>query len=156
MRIILAADHAGYALKEHLKGALSEEGHEVEDCGNTAFVEGDDYPEFVACAARRVSEMPDDAVAIVLGGSGQGEAMVANRFPHVRATAYYGEPNTEGQPAILALSREHNNANVLSLGARYLTKEEAIAAVTDWLQRPFSREERHVRRNEAIDTYGTV
>jgi ribose 5-phosphate isomerase B len=156
MHIVLAADHAGFALKEHLKSMLSEEGHEVLDCGNTIFEEGDDYPEFVACAARRVSETPDDTVGIILGGSGQGEAMVANRFPHVRASVYYGEPNTEGQPSILSLSREHNNANILSLGARYLTREAAVAAVTDWLSRPFNHDERHVRRNEAIDTFGAV
>jgi ribose 5-phosphate isomerase B len=105
----------------------------------------DDYPDFISIAAQKVSQSPKDK-AIILGGSGQGEAMVANRFPHVRATVYYG-----GSDEILKLSREHNDANVLSLGARFLGKETAEKAVRLWLAGEFSGEQRHVRRIKKIE-----
>lgn len=145
MRIYLATDHAGFNLKQALILYLKELGHDVHDSGPAQLVAGDDYPPIIAEAARRVSAEPD-ARAIILGGSGQGEAIVANRFPHVRAAVYYGGPLD-----IIRLSREHNDANILSLGARFLSESEAKDAVRTWLETPFSGEERHVRRIAQID-----
>ena len=153
MHVLFAADHAGFDLKEGLKSHVAELGHTVEDLGAHAYVEDDDYPDYVAPAAARVSAEPDTVRAIVLGGSGQGEAIVANRFPRVRAIVYNGESRGAlfNNLDELRLSREHNDANVLSLGARFLTFEEARAAVTCWLATPFSHEVRHVRRIKKIE-----
>jgi len=141
MKIYLAADHAGFGLKEKIKQLLIKQGYAVKDFGAFEYNEGDDYPDFVHKAAAAVAKNPDDALGIVIGGSGQGEAMVANRYKGVRAAVYYG-----GRNEIIKLSREHNNANVLSLGSRFLSEEEALAAVDLWLRTPFSKEERHQRR----------
>lgn len=145
MKIFIGTDHAGFELKQKLVPFLQSLGHEVVDFGADEYKEGDDYPDFIAPVAKAVSA--DSAVrGIILGGSGQGEAMVANRFPHVRAAVYYG-----GTLDIVRLSREHNDANILSLGARFLTEEEAKGVVNLWLNTPFSGEERHVRRIEKLE-----
>ena len=91
---------------------------------------------------------PNNVRGIVMGGSGQGEAMIANRFKNVRATVYYGGGKSlvEENDTIIKLSREHNNANVLSIGARFVTEEDAMRAVHEWLEAPFPEDERHVRR----------
>lgn len=146
MIIYLAADHAGFALKEELKERLRAASYRVEDQGAFKLEPGDDYPDFVSIAARLVAADPANNRAIVIGGSGQGEAMVANRYPGVRAAVYYG-----GDERIIALSREHNNANILSLGARFLSEAEAWRAVEEWLKIPFSGDERHLRRIAKID-----
>jgi ribose 5-phosphate isomerase B len=140
MKIYLASDHAGFELKVALKIMLVEEGHEVEDFGAHQYEPEDDYPDTVTKVATAVANNPESR-GIVLGGSGQGEAMACNRIKGARATVYYGGPNE-----ILRVSREHNNANILSLGARFMTEKEAKSAVTEWLSTPFSNEERHVRR----------
>ncbi|MEX0909933.1 MAG: RpiB/LacA/LacB family sugar-phosphate isomerase [Candidatus Paceibacterota bacterium] len=145
MKIYLATDHAGFAIKEEIKRSLTEGGFEVEDCGAHEYTESDDYPDFIALAARAVSIDSENTRAIILGGSGQGEAMLANKFPNVRAALFYG---LSGE--IATLSREHNDANVLSLGARFVTKEEAKRIVKVWLHTEFSKEERHVRRLDKI------
>jgi ribose 5-phosphate isomerase B len=144
--IFLAADHAGYDLKETLKPFLIEHGYNVEDCGASMRDLADDYPDFISLAAKKVAENPTNARAIVMGGSGQGEAMVANRFKGVRAAVVYS-----ANEQIVKLSREHNNANLLSLGARFLSDEEAKAIVLLWLETPFTGEVRHVRRINKID-----
>ena len=146
MTIYIATDHAGFALKEKLVSFLREKGYDVIDCGAETFDPEDDYPRFIEKAARAVSEDPENRKAIILGGSGQGEAMVANRVKGVRATVYYG-----GNPEIIALSREHNNANVLSLGARFVSEEEAKQSVELWLSLPFTGAQRHTRRIAQID-----
>jgi len=140
MTIYLATDHAGYMLKEAIKKNLQEQGRTVIDCGAITREPEDDYPDYISKAAQAISENPDN-FAIVFGGSGQGEAMVANRFKGVRAAVWYG-----GSSEILKLSREHNNANVLSFGARFVSEQEAIEAVSLWLKTPFSNDERHKRR----------
>jgi ribose 5-phosphate isomerase B len=146
--IILASDHAGFKLKEAVKSFLQEKGYNIEDVGARKFADGDDYPEYMVKAAKKISmDMKGEKKAIIFGGSGQGEAMVANRFPGVRAAVWYGD-NTE----ILKLSREHNDANVLSIGARFVSEESAKEAVALWLETPFSGEERHQRRIEEIDS----
>jgi ribose 5-phosphate isomerase B len=141
MKIIIAADHAGFNLKEELKPFLGGLGHDVEDKGAFSLDPEDDYPDFMIPAAEAVAKDPENIRGIIIGGSGQGEAMVANRFSGVRAAVYYG-----GNEEIVRLSREHNNANVLALGARFMDEDEAKRAVELWLAEKFSGEERHLRR----------
>lgn len=150
MKVYFAADHAGFELKNELLNFVrGEMNHDVEDCGALSFDEADDYPAIIAAAAQKLSidvAAGRDSRAIILGGSGTGEAIVANRYAHVRAVTYYG-----GTHDILKLSREHNDANALSLGARFLSKDEACDAVRVWLTTLFSRDERHIRRIGQID-----
>ncbi len=146
MIIYIAADHRGFKLKEVLKIFLEENGHQVVDFGNDHYDENDDYPDFVFPVAKKVAENPEQNRGIVLGGSGQGEAMVANRIKGVRAAVFYG-----GSEEIIKLSREHNNANILSLAADFLGEEQARQAVRIWLETPFSSEDRHLRRIGRID-----
>lgn len=145
MKIYLASDHAGFALKRELVTFLASRGYELFDCGPLRYEHDDDYPDYVSKAAENVSKNPSDR-GIVIGWSGQGEAIVANRFPHVRAAVFYGGPKHT-----LTLSRQHNDANILSLGAHFLTTDEAKTAVELWLGTKFSGEERHMRRIEKIE-----
>lgn len=147
MKIYLATDHAGFELKEKIKDFLKKDGYEVEDFGALTFDPQDDYPDFISKAAQAVSKDPKSR-GIILGGSGQGEAMVANKFPGVRAAVYYGR--AEDMPK---LTREHNDSNILSLGARFITEEEAKNAVKLFLQTSFSKDPRHVRRIDKILNY---
>jgi ribose 5-phosphate isomerase B len=146
-KILFATDHAGFELKNVLVEYVKTLGFDVEDMGAHTFDANDDYPDFIILAAKAVSADPTNSKAIVLGGSGQGEAIVSNRFPGVRAVVYYSK-NLE----IIKLSREHNDANILSLGARFLADDEAKEAVKLWLETPFSGEGRHTRRINQIDS----
>jgi len=146
LTIYLGTDHAGYKLKEKIKAWLEEWGYKYEDKGAVRFDEADDYPDFIHLVAEAISQNPGARKGIVLGGSGQGEAMIANRYSGVRAIVYYG-----GSMDIVRLSRQHNDANVLSLGARFVSEDEAREAVKLWLETPFSEEERHERRIGKID-----
>ena len=141
MKIYLATDHRGFELKEKIKEWLKEWGYEYEDMGNFVYDKDDDYPDFIRKAAEAVANDPERSRGIILGGSGQGEAMVANRYKGVRAAVYYGGPEE-----VIVLSREHNDANVLSLGTFFLDKETVKKAIKLWLDTPFSGEERHIRR----------
>lgn len=145
MKIYIGADHAGFELKEDIVKFLLEKGFEVEDKGAYKLDPEDDYPDFITPVAQEVSK-DKDSLGIVIGGSGQGEAIVANRIKGIRATVYYG-----GKPEIISLSKEHNNSNVLSLGARFLETEEAKEAVSRWIETDFSGDDRHVRRLQKID-----
>jgi len=146
--IILAADHAGFQLKEAIKSYLQGAKYEVIDVGAHELRDGDDYPEYMAAAALKVAQdIEGNTKAVIFGGSGEGEAIMANRFPGVRALVWYG-----GNTEILKLSRQHNNANVLSIGARFVDEKTAKDAVDLWLATPFSNDERHVRRIEQIDS----
>ena len=138
-KIILATDHAGFELKEQIKRYLNKEGYEVEDMGANSFDKEDDYPDFIIPAAKKVAK--EKCLGIIFGGSGQGEAIAANKVKGVRAALYYGK-NLD----IIKLSRTHNKTNILSLGARFLGKEEATKAVKTWLSTDFNNEERHIRR----------
>lgn len=156
MKIVFAADHAGFDLKEKLVPFVKGLGFEVDDVGAHDLDTNDDYPDMVALASRAVSADPQNVKAIVLGGSGQGEAIVANRFPHVRAVVFNGQYHpADGRliPKEIILAREHNDANILALGARFVNEEEAKEAVKVWLETPFSNEERHRRRIDKIDQY---
>ncbi|MBI3035013.1 RpiB/LacA/LacB family sugar-phosphate isomerase [Candidatus Woesearchaeota archaeon] len=143
-KIFLGADHAGFELKEHVKKHLVRLGMKVQDMGAHKFDFKDDYPDFIVPTAKKVAENPDNK-GIIFGASGQGEAIAANKIKGVKAALYYG-----GNMEIVRLSRTHNNANMLSLGARFLTKEEAIEAVGLWLKTDFSNEARHIRRIKKI------
>lgn len=145
MIIYLAADHRGFELKEKIKQWLEEWGYEYQDMGAFELDANDDYVDFVAKAAKKVSEDPENSRAIVLGRSGQGEAIAANKFKGVRAVVYYG-----GEEEIVSLSREHNDANVLSLGASFIDHNTAKSIIKLWLQTPFSDENRHSRRLQKI------
>ena len=142
--IYLATDHAGFGLKEVVKRYLIEQGREVEDMGAFALNPDDDYPDFILPAAKRVAENPRENLGIFFGASGQGEAMAANKIKGIRAAVYYG-----GSLDLVKKSRSHNDANVLSLGARFLTAEEMIDAVEAWLLEDFEGG-RHERRGEKI------
>jgi ribose 5-phosphate isomerase B len=140
MRIALGSDHAGYSLKEDLKAFLAEEGHEALDHG-TDSTEPVDYPRFCAAAARSVVAGEADR-AIVLGGSGQGEQIAANKVDGVRAALCH-------DPYLARLSREHNDANVLAMGARVVASPYAREIVRVWLDTPFEGG-RHVPRLDQI------
>jgi ribose 5-phosphate isomerase B len=145
MKIYLAADHAGFEMKESIKKYLEEKGHEVTDFGAYEYNKGDDYPDFIKPAAEAVA---GDVASrgIIFGGSGQGEDMVADKIFGIRSAVYYG-----GDLEIVRLAREHNNANILSLGARFIDEKTAIEAIEIFIHTDFSGDERHIRRIEKID-----
>lgn len=145
MKIYIASDHAGYDLKEKLILFLKELGHTVEDKGPFTYEASDDYPDFVRLAAEAVAQ-DKEAKGIVLGKSGQGEAMCANRVKGIRAAVFYG-----GVTDVVRLSREHNDSNILSLGAGLMEENGAKEAVKLWLETRFSGEERHMRRIAKLD-----
>ncbi len=152
--IFIASDHAGFELKNELLPFLRDLGYEPKDFGAYEFNADDDYPDFVVPLAKAVSESSGVEKGIIIGGSGQGEAMVANRFTHVRAVVFNGQYKPESGrhiPHEIITSREHNDANILSLGARFLSEKDAREAVETWLLTPFSNDERHVRRLKKLD-----
>ena len=160
-KIYMGADHAGFEMKEELRKFLEMQDYEVIDHGAEEYDEDDDYPDFILPVAQDVALDPE-TIGIILGGSGQGEAIVANRVPGVRAVVFNGQyqpsvnyddqPDNDREiPNEIILSRQHNDANVLSLGARFLSIEEAKDAVSLWIETEFSGEDRHIRRIEKID-----
>ena len=144
MKIFLASDHAGFELKQFLRTYLKNLDHEVEDCGAIEMNPLDDYPDFIIPAAKKVAKDPNSR-GIIMGGSGQGEAIAANRIKGVRAMVYY-----DGPIDIVKLSRTHNNANILSFGARFITHEKAAETVDIWLKKPFEGG-RHKKRIDKLD-----
>lgn len=138
MKVFIAADHAGFELKEQIKSYLQEKGYEVENCGAFIFDKTDDYPDFIAKAAIGVSKDPD-AKGVVFGKSGAGECIVANKIRGIRAVLGVNKEN-------VTLSRTHNDANILSLGAIFVNAETAKELVNIFLETPFVSETRHVRR----------
>ncbi len=148
MKIYIGTDHAGFELKEELKKFLEDLGCEVEDKGAYEFNKEDDYPDFILPVVKAVAEdiaRDLDSRGIVIGGSGQGEAIVANKVKNIRAAVVYDEYSAR-------MSREHNDANIVSLGTRTLSADKAKKLVKLWLETPFSNEERHKRRIEKIKT----
>ena len=141
MKLFIASDHAGFELKKFLKERLSLAGHDVRDMGPKEFNPEDDYPDFISLVAKEIAREPSQAKGIVIGATGEGEAICANKFYGIRAAVYYG-----GNMDIVKLSREHNDANILSLGARFMSPADGLNAATLWLKTPFSGDERHKRR----------
>ena len=144
MKVYIGSDHAGYDLKEKLKIYLSGLKHEAIDLGAFSLNPTDDYPDFIKPVAEAVSK-DKGSMGIVLGGSGEGEEISANKIEGIRAGEYYG-----GNLEIVKLLREHNDSNVLSLGARFVTENEAKEAVRIFLTTPFSQDARHIRRINKI------
>ena len=142
MKIYIATDHAGFELKNRLKEFLQSNNYDVEDCGALVFDSLDDYPDFILPAAKKVSENKNSK-GIILGGSGQGEAMAANRIKGIRAIVYYGGPKE-----IVKLSRMHNNANIISFGARFVSFEQAVEVLKIWLSEEFERGRHEARINK--------
>jgi len=151
MKIHLASDHAGFETKNKIKEELIKEGYEVFDHGANTLDNNDDYPDFIfACAEALMKDLNDNekSFGIILGGSGQGEAICANKVNGIRAIEYYGYDID-----IITMSREHNDANVLSIGERFVNYTEIIYAIKKFLEVPFSDEERHNRRINKIKKY---
>ncbi|MFA6397368.1 MAG: RpiB/LacA/LacB family sugar-phosphate isomerase [Candidatus Paceibacterota bacterium] len=146
MKVYIGTDHAGFELKEKLIPFLKELGYQVEDKGAYEFNPNDDYPDFITPVAKAVAE-DKGSFGIIMGGSGEGEAMDANRVEGVRAIEYYGK-NMD----IIKLGREHNDANILSLGVRFMDEDEAIQSVKKFLETKFSGDARHLRRIDKIDS----
>jgi ribose 5-phosphate isomerase B len=145
MRVYLGSDHAGFELKNHLVEWLTAGGHDPVDCGPHIYDAQDDYPAFCLRAAERTAADPD-SLGIVIGGSGNGEAIAANKVKGVRAALAWSEETA-------SLGRRHNNANVVSIGGRMHTVDEATKFVEVFLGTPYSGEERHTRRIEMLNAY---
>lgn len=142
--IVLATDHAGLKLKEHVKKFLIEKGYDIKDFGALEYDGLDDYPDFILPAAKYISE--HKLIGIIFGGSGQGEAMAANRIKGIRAAVFYNGPDE-----IVELSRLHNNANILSIGARFVNNQEVEKVIELWLSTDFE-EGRHEKRINKLDS----
>ena len=145
MRVFVGTDHAGLEFKEHLKAALTEAGHEPVDCGAFTYDAQDDYPPFCFEVGERVVVEPG-SLGVVIGGSGNGEQIAANKVPGVRAALVWNTATAE-------LARQHNDANVVAVGARQHSVAEATELVLHFLAAPFSEDERHVRRIGLIADY---
>ncbi len=152
MKIVIASDHAGFELKKYIIENIDKNSYQIEDMGNTEFDINDDYPDYIKKVAEFISENDntDEYRGIIIGGSGQGENIVANKYKNIRSVVIYGNDadlNTE----IVKLSRDHNNANIISFGARFITNENALNLLNIWLKKEFSNEERHIRRLSKIN-----
>ncbi len=145
MRVYLGSDHAGFELKTHLVKHLTDAGHEVVDVGPAVYDAEDDYPPFCIEAARRVVA-DEGSLGIVIGGSGNGEQIAANKVPGARAALAYSVETAK-------LAREHNDAQLIGIGGRMHTTEEAFAIVEAFLATPFSGQERHARRIAILSEY---
>lgn len=158
MKIYIASDHAGFELKEKIKAYLPALGlgYEVQDLGAFSLIPDDDYPDFITQVAQEVAK-DSESMGVIFGGTGQGEAMCANKVKGVRAVVFYGQMSPKDKVdvkgvesndtfEIVELAREHNNANIISIGTRFVTEDEAKFAIELFLATKFSGEERHVRR----------
>ncbi|MFI6701116.1 ribose-5-phosphate isomerase [Streptomyces sp. NPDC050509] len=148
MRVYLGSDHAGFELKNHLVEWLTAQGHDPVDCGPHVYDAQDDYPPFCLRAAERTAA-DGDSLGIVIGGSGNGEQIAANKVKGVRAVLAWSEQTA-------ALGREHNDANVISVGGRMHTEEEVTKFIEVFLATPYSGAERHARRIAMLTEYETT
>lgn len=147
MRVYVGTDHAGYELKTHVVTFLAKEGYEVIDVGPFEYDADDDYPAFCIDAASRVVADPG-SLGVVIGGSGNGEQIAANKVVGVRAALAWSRETAR-------LAREHNDANVIGIGARQHTLDEATEIILEFLRTSFSGNERHQRRINQISDYET-
>jgi ribose 5-phosphate isomerase B len=145
MRVFLGSDHAGFELKAHLLRSVADAGHEPVDCGAREYDPQDDYPPFCFEVGERTVAEPG-TLGVVIGGSGNGEQIAANKVPGVRAALAWNDETAR-------LAREHNDANVVAVGARQHTVEEATGLVLLFLATPFSQDPRHVRRIGLLSDY---
>jgi ribose 5-phosphate isomerase B len=145
VRVFIGTDHAGLQFKEHLKHVLADAGHDPVDCGAFDYDAQDDYPPFCFEVGERTVAEPG-SLGVVIGGSGNGEQIAANKVPGVRAALVWNSETAQ-------LARQHNDANVVSIGARQHSDDEAAALVLEFLATPFSGDERHVRRIGLISDY---
>jgi ribose 5-phosphate isomerase B len=145
MRVYVGADHAGFEFKKTIIAHLEKTGHEPIDCGAYEYDADDDYPAFCIAAAEKTVADPG-SLGIVLGGSGNGEQIAANKVPGARAALAWSVETAK-------LAREHNNANVVGIGGRMHTTEEALAIVDAFLTTPWSEAERHQRRIDILAEY---
>lgn len=145
VRVYLGSDHAGFELKQRLIDHLSAQGHDAVDCGAHVYDAEDDYPAFIIAAALRVAAEPG-SLGIVIGGSGNGEAMAANKVRGIRCALAFSDDTAR-------LAREHNDANIISLGARDHPDDDSIRFVDIFLSTPFSGAERHARRIAMLAEY---
>lgn len=145
-RVHLGTDHAGFELKEHLRTVLAAQGYEPVDHGNTVYDKDDDYPSFCIAAAEAVRADPGQ-LGVVIGGSGNGEQMAANLVNGIRCGLAWSTETAR-------LTREHNDAQVVAVGARMHTLEEATEIVLTFLQTKFSGDPRHERRIDEMTAYG--
>lgn len=145
MRVYLGADHAGFELKNAIAEHLDKQGHEVIDCGAHAFDPTDDYPAYCIEAASRTVNDPG-SLGIVLGGSGNGEQIAANKVPGARCALAWSEETAR-------LAREHNNAQLIGIGGRMHEREEALKIVDAFIDQAWSEEERHQRRIDILSEY---
>ncbi|EHB53955.1 ribose 5-phosphate isomerase [Mycolicibacterium rhodesiae JS60] len=145
MRVYLGSDHAGYELKQAIIEHLKSGGHEPIDCGAYTYDAEDDYPAFCISAATKTLADPD-SLGIVIGGSGNGEQIAANKVPGIRCALAWSVETA-------SLAREHNNAQVVSIGGRMHPVEDALTFVDAFLSTPWSKAERHQRRIDILDEY---
>ncbi|HSX17997.1 MAG TPA: RpiB/LacA/LacB family sugar-phosphate isomerase [Candidatus Saccharimonadales bacterium] len=166
MKIALATDHAGYEQLKELSAYLESSGHDIKNFGPTSLKPDDDYPDFILPAAKSVATGECDR-GIILGGSGEGEAMAANKIKGIRCAVFYGPAvprrvidaggRTSHDPyEIIRLSRQHNDSNMLSLAARFVALSDMKQVIKLWLETPFSDEERHKRRLGKINKLGSL
>lgn len=164
MNIALACDHTGFEQTKDLLFFLESQGHQVQNFGPQTLNLTDDYPDYISLAAQAVASGACEK-GIVFGGDGQGEAMVANRFKGVRCGVYYGPAvigriiDANGRVSsspyeIVRLTRQHNDANMLSIAARFVSMSDIQNVVKLWLDTPFSNEPRHIRRIDKLDRLG--
>lgn len=145
MRVYLGADHAGFELKNVIAAHLTAAGHEVLDCGAHVYDADDDYPAFCIAAATRTVADPG-SLGIVLGGSGNGEQIAANKVPGARCALAWSVETAR-------LARQHNNAQLIGIGGRMHSEEEALAIVDAFIETPWSEEPRHQRRIDILSEY---
>jgi ribose 5-phosphate isomerase B len=160
MKIYIGADHTGFELKQKLITYFTELGHEMVDKGSFEYNADDDYPDFIRPVAEAVSA-DAQSFGIIMGGSGQGEAMCANRVPGVRAVVFYSEAvpleavDIKGGKnvdpyEIIKLARQHNDANILSFGVHFLSIDQMKFAIELFLATKFENEDRHIRRIQKL------
>ena len=145
MRVHLGSDHAGFELKAHLIAHLASLGHEPIDAGPSTYDAGDDYPPYCIAAAQAVLDDPG-SLGIVIGGSGNGEQIAANKVPGIRAARAWNIETAK-------LARQHNNAQIVAIGARQHSLDEAAELAAAFVAEPFSEDPRHQRRIDEVAKY---